>query len=124
MFPAELATAAADVMVTLFDATHVEDGLRLAANLRSAGLRVDVYPEADKLGKQFKYAASRGVRFVTIEGEDERTKGVVTVKNMTSGEQQTIPRVTVADHLRAAMSERAPSDPRRANSEQRTAGNG
>ena len=114
MFPAELVTAAADVMVTLFDAAHVEDALRLAADLRSAGLRVDVYPEADKLGKQFKYAASRGVRFVTIEGEDERTKGVVTVKNMTTGEQQTIPRITVADHLRTAMIE-----PRSANRDER-----
>ena len=105
MFPAELVTAAADVMVTLFDAAHVEDALRLAADLRSAGLRVDLYPEADKLGKQFKYASSRGVRFVTIEGEDERSKGVVTVKDLTSGEQQTVSRTNVADHLRTAMSE-------------------
>ena len=39
------------------------------------GLRVDVYPEADKLGKQFKYASSRNVPFVAIVGDDERAQG-------------------------------------------------
>ena len=101
MFPPDLASAAADVMVTLFEGEPVEEALKLAADLRSAGLRVDVYPEPDKLGKQFKYAASRGVKFVTIEGGDERARGLVTVKNMTTGEQEAIERMTVADHLRA-----------------------
>ena len=100
MFPAAVATAAADVMVTLFEGEPVEAALTLAADLRSAGLRVDVYPEADKLGKQFKYAASRGVKFVTIQGGDERAKGVVTIKDMTSGEQQVVERLAVADLLR------------------------
>ena len=101
MFPPDLASAAADVMVTLFEGEPFEEALKLAADLRSAGLRVDVYPEPDKLGKQFKYAASRGVKFVTIEGGDERARGLVTVKNMTTGEQEAIERMTVADHLRA-----------------------
>ena len=100
MFPADLVTAAADVMVTLFEGEPVEEALKLAADLRSAGLRVDVYPEADKLGKQFKYAAARGVRFVAVQGGDERARGVVTVKNMVTGAQETTDRITVADHLR------------------------
>ena len=100
MFPADVATAAADVMVTLFEHEPVEEALKLAADLRSAGLRVDVYPEADKLGKQFKYAASRGVKFVLVQGGDERAKGVVTIKYMTTGEQQVIERLGVADLLK------------------------
>ena len=105
MFPPALASTAADVMVTLFEGEPVESALRLAADLRSAGLRVDVYPEPDKLGKQFKYAASRGVKFVTIEGGDERARGVVTVKDMSSGEQQVVERIAVADRLRTAKSD-------------------
>ena len=35
-------------------------------------MRVDLYPEADKLGKQFKYASARGIPFVAIVGDDER----------------------------------------------------
>ena len=100
MFPPDLARAAADVMVTLFEGEPIEEALKLASDLRSAGLRVDVYPEPDKLGKQFKYAASRGVKLVTIQGGDERARGVVTVKNMMSGEQEVVDRLAVADRLR------------------------
>ena len=100
MFPAELANTAADVMVTQFEGEPIEEALRLAADLRNAGLRVDLYPEPDKLGKQFKYAGTRGVKFVTVEGGDERARGVVTVKDMTTGEQQVVERSVIADRLR------------------------
>jgi histidyl-tRNA synthetase len=99
MFPADVQTTAADVMITLFDQDSVGDALRLAVELRSAGLRVEVYPEPDKLGKQFKYAASRGVRFVLIEGTDERARQDVTVKNMETGEQTSVPRSELKNRL-------------------------
>jgi histidyl-tRNA synthetase len=96
MFPASVQSAAADVMVTMFDAESMQDSLRLAGELRAAGLRVEVYPEADKLGKQFKYCASRTIRFVTVLGGDERAASTVTVKDMKSGEQTVVPRERVA----------------------------
>ena len=99
MFPADVQTTAADVMITLFDQQSVQDSLRLAAELRSAGIRVEVYPEPDKLGKQFKYAASRGVRLVLVEGADERARQEVTVKNMMTGEQTSVPRTEVCERL-------------------------
>ena len=99
MFPVEMAHAPADVMVTLFEGEPEEDALRLAFELRAAGLRVDLYPEADKLGKQFKYAAARGVRFVTVLGADERARGEVTVKNMVTGEQSAVARHAVVQRL-------------------------
>ena len=92
MFPATVQSAAADVMVTLFDTDSVLDVLGLAGELRAAGLRVDTYPEPDKLGKQFKYAASRGVRFVTVLGEDERKANAIKIKDMQSGEQEVVGR--------------------------------
>ena len=103
MFPPELQTTAADAMITLFDQESVDDALRLAAELRSAGVRVEVYPEPDKLGKQFKYAASRGVRFVLVEGADERARREVTVKNMVTGEQASVPRQELLKHLTHAL---------------------
>jgi histidyl-tRNA synthetase len=99
MFPPGLAGGAADVMVTLFEGEPIEEALRLAAELRSKALRVDVYPEPDKLGKQFKYAASRGVRFVTVVGADERARGEVTLKNMETGEQERIERIEIASRI-------------------------
>ena len=56
--------------------------LRLAHELRRQGLRVDVYPDSDKLGKQFKYAVSLGVPFVVVLGEDEKAAGEVSVKDL------------------------------------------
>ena len=87
MFPSYLTGGGVDVMVTLFEGEPVEEALRLAGTLRASGLCVDVYPEPDKLGKQFKYASTRGVRFVVVAGKDERGRGEVTLKNMETGDQ-------------------------------------
>jgi histidyl-tRNA synthetase len=108
MFPAEVSTAAADVMVTAFEGEPVSENLKLANELRTAGLRVDVYPDPDKLGKQFKYAASRGVIFVTVAGGDERARGEVTVKNMVTGEQIAVARSEVATRLGELAASRTP----------------
>jgi histidyl-tRNA synthetase len=88
MFPSTVDKPAADVLVTLFDSDSVSESLGLAGELRRAGYRVDVYPEADKLGKQFKYASATGVRLVAVFGPDERARGVVTMKDMETGEQR------------------------------------
>jgi histidyl-tRNA synthetase len=82
MFPASLATTAADVMISVFDASGRPAALRLAGLLRSAGLRVLVYPDAEKIGKQIKYADSRQIPFVALLGDDEIAGGTVTVKDL------------------------------------------
>ncbi len=99
MFPPNVQAGGPDVLVTIFDAASAAESLRLAGELRTAGLRVEVYPEPDKLGKQFKYASSRGATHVAILGSDERARGEVTMKNMETGEQASVPRARVADHL-------------------------
>jgi histidyl-tRNA synthetase len=58
-----------------------------------------LYPEADKLGKQFKYASSLGVAFVAIIGEEEAAKGQVAIKDMQSGEQRALMRDQVKEFL-------------------------
>ena len=88
MFPPEIAESApADVMVTIWNEESIGESLKLAAELRSAGLRVTVYPEPDKLGKQFKYADTIGVPFVCVLGDEELKEGKVKLKNMHSGEE-------------------------------------
>jgi histidyl-tRNA synthetase len=99
MFPPELVNMPADVMVTIWDETATSDALTLARELRAAGVRVDVYPEADKLGKQLKYASARGVPFVLVAGPDERARGEVALKDMRSGEQRALSRNAVAATL-------------------------
>jgi histidyl-tRNA synthetase len=92
MFPADVQRPSADVLVTLFEGEPIDYALRLASELREAGARVEVYPEQDKLGKQFKYASGKGVPFVAILGGDERARGEATIKNMSTGEQESVPR--------------------------------
>lgn len=100
MFPPALVSSPADVMVTLWDEKTAGDSLALASELRRAGLRVDVYPDADKLGKQFKYASSRGIPLVTVVGAEERERGEVSLKDMISGQQKTLPRDQVGAAIR------------------------
>ena len=94
MFPEDLERAAADVLVTIWNEESFRDSLAFAAELRRAApeLRVDVYPEADKLGKQLKYASSLGVPVVIVIGDDERARGEVALKDMKTGEQRTVAR--------------------------------
>lgn len=77
------------------------DVLSVAARLRQQGLRVEVYPEAAKLGKQLGYADLPGVRapFAAILGEDELRADQLTLKHLQSGRQE---RVAVAA-ARAAL---------------------
>ena len=103
MFPPGVDADAADVLVTLFEGEPIADALALAGDLRRAGARVEVYPEPDKLGKQFKYAAATGIPRVAVVGADERARGIVTIKDMTAGEQIPVPRQTAAEWLAARI---------------------
>jgi histidyl-tRNA synthetase len=89
MFPASLATTPADVMVSAFDAAGVPEAMKVAALLRQLGLRVLVYPDTDKIGKQIKYADSRSIPFVALVGENEIKDGTVTVKHLSAQTQAT-----------------------------------
>jgi histidyl-tRNA synthetase len=100
MFPPEIADSTpADVMVTIWSDDTIAESLKLAADLRKQGLRITIYPEADKLGKQLKYADSIGVPYVCVLGESELTGGTVTLKNMKTGEQQAYPRGEIASKI-------------------------
>lgn len=100
MFPVELDANSADVLVTVWNEDAIKDSLKLAGELRAEGLRVLVYPEADKLGKQFKYADSIKIPFVCVLGESELAEGKVTLKNLQTGEQETIERSHASEKIR------------------------
>jgi histidyl-tRNA synthetase len=61
--------------------------LPLLENLRRAGIPSEIYPSDDKMKKQMNYANRKGVKYVILAGESEIAEGIVTVKNMDSGEQ-------------------------------------
>lgn len=93
-------------LVTVFDAEHVGASLRLAQELRRAGLRAEVYLDTvAPLGKQFKYADRKGIPYVLVVGPDEEAAGRVTLKDMRSGEQRSVQRAEVAAFLKEAIGE-------------------
>jgi histidyl-tRNA synthetase len=81
----------AEIFIPYFVAERLHDYLRLAARLRAAGLRVEVYPEPKRLGQQLKYADRRGFRIALIAGEDEFAAGQCQIKDLSSGESRTTP---------------------------------
>jgi histidyl-tRNA synthetase len=89
MFPASLVNAPADVLVTMFSTSGAADAIRVADQLRGAGLRVFVYPDADKIGKQIKYADGQHIPYVALVGDDEIKAGTVTVKDLAAQTQHT-----------------------------------
>ena len=60
------------------------------AKLRAAGISTEIYPDAVKFKKQMQYANDRNIPFVAIVGESEMAENVITLKNMTTGEQEKV----------------------------------
>jgi histidyl-tRNA synthetase len=88
----DFSTGRAPIYVTVFDQGSLAASLSLAAELRTTGLRVTSHLAADKLQKQFKQADRSGARVVLVLGPDEVAQGVVSVKDLRSGEQLSVPR--------------------------------
>jgi len=103
MFPPALARSAADVMVSVFDQKDLGSAMAVAGRLRADGLRVLVYPDADKIGKQIKYADSRGIPFVALLGSNEVAAGTVTVKDLKAQTQQTYDQRAAAAQIRQLL---------------------
>jgi histidyl-tRNA synthetase len=73
------------VVVLVMDQARVGDSLAMAAELRAAGVRAEVYLGAAGMKAQLKYADKRGAPVAVIQGGDELAKGVVTLKNLRAG---------------------------------------
>jgi histidyl-tRNA synthetase len=108
LLPTNLKIHPAAVLLTLFDADSYEATFQLARDLRRDGLSVAVYPQPDRLPRQFKYADKVQARLALVLGPEELRSHQVTVKELGSGQQRTVPREMVADVCRQAL-EDAPS---------------
>ncbi len=65
--------------------------LKLLRAVRAAGIAAELYPDAVKMAKQFKYADDKGIAYVAVIGESEMQAGTIALKDMKSGEQRSIP---------------------------------
>lgn len=96
-------TTPAEVLVVNFDASRLGDYQRIARDLRAAGVNVEVYPEAKKLGQQFAYAEKRGFKLAIIAGSAEFDAGVWKVKDLAKREETTVPNAEVVAAVRGQL---------------------
>ncbi|MEP7134609.1 MAG: histidine--tRNA ligase [Chloroflexota bacterium] len=89
----------ASVLVTVFDESMLIKSYAVAAQLRTAGLKVMVFPEPAKLQKQFKFADKMKMRIAVTVGPDEAANGQVAVKNLSTGEQVVMKEEEAADFI-------------------------
>jgi len=87
LFP-ENATSYTKLLITHFEEKAFKYALPLLQKLRDAEIAVELYPNLSKMQKQMKYANDKKIPYVIVIGEEEMNTGILSFKNMESGEQQ------------------------------------
>lgn len=87
LFP-ENTSESTRVMISNFDAATEKYALPLLQKLREAGINAEIYPSSAKLKKQLNYADDKKIPFVILVGSEEMESGLLSFKNMKSGDQQ------------------------------------
>ncbi len=100
MFPPEVGKTVTQVLVTQFNPDLVTESLKLAHELRQAGLNTELYFEDTSLGNQIRYALKEGIPYVVILGPDEMAVGQVVVRNLELAQQETVPRKNAAARIK------------------------
>lgn len=87
------------ILLCCMDENAMPTAFSLAKNLRDAGFSTEVYPGAVKLKKQLDYANNKGIAWACILGEQEIAEGTISIKNLNSGEQTTLPQNQLSSHI-------------------------
>ena len=86
LFP-ETVTSTSKALFINYGQKEAFYSMQAITKLRSFGVKVELYPDNVKVGKQFQHADKRGIPFVVIVGESEMNEGKFALKNLISGEQ-------------------------------------
>lgn len=73
--------------------------LPILSKVRAAGISAEIFPDAAKMKKQMIYANKKHIPYVVMVGDNEMKSGLVTLKNMDSGEQQQVTPESLIEHL-------------------------
>lgn len=103
LLPLDLSAFPAPILVTVFDAEYQSESLKLATELRQAGLNVALYPDLERLARQFKYADKIHARLALVMGPDEAAAGHVTLKDLRTGFQSSVIRAQITAACREAL---------------------
>lgn len=100
MFPPSIGKTATQVLVTAFSKELVDESIKAAFSLRQSGLRAQVYFDPDPIREQIGYAVKKDIPIVVILGPDEVAQNKVSVRNLRSKEQETVPANQVAELIK------------------------
>jgi len=89
LFP-ETVTEATKVLFINFGDKEALYAMKAIKQLRQAGVKSELYPDNVKIGKQFMHADKRGIPFAVLSGEEEMNSNRFTLKNLQSGEQESV----------------------------------
>jgi histidyl-tRNA synthetase len=98
LFPSN-ANQSTALLFCCMDENGMGTAFSLASRMRNANIATEVYPSAAKLKKQLDYANHKGIVWAAILGEQEIENGTVSIKNLISGEQETIPHDGLLSHI-------------------------
>lgn len=90
----------AQVLVTLFDQTTLNQSIKVAQILRTNKITAEIFTNLDPIKKQLKYANQNNIPFVIIIGPDEVKKNQVTLKDMDQKTQTTLPLKKIIEKLK------------------------
>ena len=99
LFPTEIG-ATTKILFTNFGEQEEMHILPILRKIRQAGINAEIYPEAAKMKKQFKYADDKKIPFVGVLGTEEIQKNLIALKNMSSGEQDLLTLEQVIEKLK------------------------
>ncbi|MCL9806138.1 histidine--tRNA ligase [Flavobacterium amniphilum] len=89
LFP-ETVTSTSKAIFLNFGDAEAKYAMRAIAKLRQQGIKVELYPDAAKMDKQYKHAEKRGIPYAVIVGGEEVMKNEYNIKNLVTGEKQTV----------------------------------
>lgn len=89
LFP-ETVTSASKAIFLNFGQEEAKFAMKAIAKLRQNGIKVELYPDNSKIDKQFKFAERKGIQFAVLVGTAEMNANVYRIKNLSTGEQETI----------------------------------
>ncbi|MEZ0539624.1 histidine--tRNA ligase [Fibrella arboris] len=103
LFPASAAQGTR-VLLACFDTEARSVALPLLSQLRAANVPAELYPDLSKVKKQLDYANQKQIPYVVLIGSDEVQTGLLTVKNMLTGEQQKLTATAIVEQLSTVIS--------------------
>jgi histidyl-tRNA synthetase len=103
LYPAHIGGTVVEVLVAVFNDGTRSESTRLAAELRAAGVKTELYMQDKGLGKQFDYANKKGIPLVAVIGPDEIAQGAVKLKRLSDGAEMSAGRSEVVERVRGII---------------------